>query len=225
MAVLTFATSDPFYEEIWCRELLMPVKVEILFLFLQVNSETALKNCPCSEFFLGTAARGEIPESFNECRHISAGSDQENPVGMCIPVIPALSVLLSGPGVWNLIFLWVLQSRCWRILVPGSHCSSLDIKAWDWELSSQHFLLQMCSFWSITWQCRCVGSAFSHCPLCWEGICCPWAGYKGQQNICVRTGKMPLFALVRILCYYNQVHSQKFNILNRSGWVPIPGGI
>lgn len=82
----------------------MPVKVEILFLFLQVNFETALKNCPCSEFFLGTAARGEIPESFNECRHISAGSDQENPVGMCIPVIPALSVLLSGPGVWNLIF-------------------------------------------------------------------------------------------------------------------------
>lgn len=47
----------------------------------------------------------------------------------CITVIPALSVLLGGLAAWEVVFLWVLQSGCSRVLVPGSHGSSSDRKA------------------------------------------------------------------------------------------------
>lgn len=53
--------------------------------------------------------------SLNECKYVSIDSDQESPLEMCIPLVPAFTVLwfalLGGLGAHKVDFLWTIPNR------------------------------------------------------------------------------------------------------------------
>lgn len=145
----------------------MPVKVEILFLFLQVNSERFLKSCPCSEFLLRTAVMGESPESqwVQTRRTLWKCPSQSSQLWLCCWVILEHGAFPLGATEQ------VLEGFGSRIPLQLSRYESPEI-----EILVHSISLHRCFPVGALPDSVDVQVLLSAIVFCaGKGICCPWA--------------------------------------------------